>query len=55
MIVASPKGDQHEFSPNNILTSSREKVMRTDKINDHEEGDSLSFIRFSQLVISGNV
>ena len=43
MIVASPKGDQLEFSPNNILTSSREKVMRTNKINDHEEGDSLVF------------
>ena len=28
----SPNGDQHQFSPNNIHTSSREKVMRINKI-----------------------
>ena len=28
----SPNGDQHQFSPNNIHTSSREKVMRITKI-----------------------
>ena len=28
----SPNGDQHQFSPNNIHTSSREKVMRITKM-----------------------
>ena len=28
----SPNGDQHQFSPNNFHTLSREKVMRIDKM-----------------------
>ena len=28
----STNGDQHQFSPNNIHTSSREKVMRINKL-----------------------
>ena len=31
---SSPKTDQHQISPNNISTSSRKKVMRTDE-DDH--------------------
>ena len=28
----SPNGDQHQFSPNNIHTLSRDEVMRVDKM-----------------------
>ena len=44
----SPKGDQHQFSPNNIHTFSGDKVMRiTEMIT--KEKLLRSFIKFSQL------
>ena len=45
----SAKSDQHQFSPNNIHTLSRNKVMRI------KEEMPRSFIRVSQLVRKGNV
>ena len=32
MIALSPKSDQHQFSPNNINTQSREMVWRINKM-----------------------
>ena len=32
MSPLSPKSDQHQFSPNNISTQSREKVRRINKM-----------------------
>ena len=52
----SPKSDQHLFSPNNIITSSREKVMRVNKIITSGKIHVLwSFIKFSQLILEGSV
>ena len=45
-----PKSDQHQFSPNNISSSSRVKVMRISKM--FTKGKMLwSFIKFSQLIL----
>ena len=50
----SPNGDQHQFSPNNIHTLSRDKVMRIYKMIN--KGKMLwSAIKFSQLILKGNV
>ena len=50
----SPKSDQHQFSPNNIHTKSREKVVRINKMI--TSGKKLwSFIKFSQLIFYRNV
>ena len=50
----SPNSDQHQFSPNNIYTLSRNKVMR---INDMITTEKMprSFIKVSQLILKGNV
>ena len=50
----SPNRDQHQFSPNNIHTLSREKVMRIAKMITKEEMP-WSFIKFSQQFLTGNV
>ena len=46
----SPNGDQHQFSPNNVSTWSRENVMRIDqmitKVRMHR-----SFMKFSQHIL----
>ena len=45
----SPKSDQHQFSPNNINTQSKEMVMRINKMI--TTGKMLwSFIKFSPLI-----
>ena len=31
-VMSSPKCDQHQFSPNELITSSREKLMRFNKM-----------------------
>ena len=31
-VMSSPKHDQHQFSPNDLITSSREKLMRFNKM-----------------------
>ena len=50
----SPKSDQHQFSPNNIHTKSREKVVRINKMI--TSGKKLwSFIKFSQLIFYRNI
>ena len=52
----SLKSEQHLFSPNNIITSSREKVMRINKIITSGKIHVLwSFIKFSQLILEGSV
>ena len=52
----SPKSDQHLFSPNNIITSSREKFMRINKIITSGKIHVLwSSIKFSQLILEGSV
>ena len=52
----SRKSDQHLFSPNNIITSSREKVMRINKIITSGKIHVLwSFIKFSQRILEGSV
>ena len=38
----SPKIDQHQFSPNNIHTSSREKVMRINEMDNQKENVLIS-------------
>ena len=50
----SPKGDQHQFSPNNIHTMSRDKVMRINKMIAKKKMPR-SFVLFSQLILKGNV
>ena len=35
------KGDQYQFSPNNIHTSSKEKVERINKKDDHRKTENL--------------
>ena len=50
----SPNGDQHQFSPNNIHTLSRDKVMRINKMITIEK-IARSFIKFSQLIPKGDV
>ena len=44
----SPNGDQHQFSPNNIHTLSRDTVMRINEIITTEKM-LRSLIKFSQL------
>ena len=46
----SPNSDQKQFSPNNIHTLSRNKVMRINKMMIIEK-ISWSFIKFSQLIL----
>ena len=50
----SPNSDQHQFSPNNIHTLSRNKVMRINEIITEEKMPRL-FIKVSQLILKGNV
>ena len=50
----SPNSDQHQFSPNNIHTFSRNKVMRINEMITKEKMRR-SFIRVSQLIRKGNV
>ena len=49
-----PNSDQQQFSPNNIHTLSRDKVMRINKMIIIEK-IPWSFIKFSQLILKGNV
>ena len=52
--TTSPSSDQHQFSPNNINTLSKEKVMRFNTVI--TSGKMLwSSIKFSQLIFQGNV
>ena len=46
----SPTGDQHQFSPNNIHTLSRDKVMRIYEMITKEKMLG-SFTKFSQLIL----
>ena len=50
----SPNSDQQQFSPNNIHTLSRDKVMRINKMIILEK-IPWPFIKFSQLILKGNV
>ena len=50
----SANSDQHQFSPNNIHTLSRDKVMRINKMIIIEK-IPWSFIKFSQLILKGDV
>ena len=50
----SPNSDQHQFSPNIIHTFSRDKVRRINKMIT-KETMPWSFIKFSQLILKGNV
>ena len=50
----SPNSDQHQFSPNDIHTLAREKVMTVNKMITKEK-IPWSFIKFSQLILKGNV
>ena len=50
----SPNSDQQQFSPNNIHTLSRDKVMRINKMIIIEK-IPWSFIKFSQLILKGDV
>ena len=50
----SPNSDQHQFSPNNIHTLSRNKVMRINEMITKEKMPR-SFIKVSQLILKGNV
>ena len=50
----SPTSDQHQFSPKDIHTLAREKVMRVNKMITKEK-IPWSFIKFSQLILKGNV
>ena len=50
----SPNSDQQQFSPNNIHTMSRDKVMRINKMITIEKM-LWSFIKFSQLIVKGDV
>ena len=47
----SANSDQHQFSPNNIYTLSRDKIMRINKMISKEK----SFSKFSQQILEGNV
>ena len=50
----SPNSVQHQFSPNNIHTQSRDKVMRINKMITIEK-IPWSFIKFSQLILKVDV
>ena len=50
----SPNSDQYQFSPNIIHTFSRDKVRRINKMITKEKMP-WSFIKFSQLILKGNV
>ena len=50
----SPNSVQHQFSPNNIHTLSRDKVMRINKMIIIEK-IPWSFIKFSQLILKVDV
>ena len=50
----SHSGDQHQFSPNNINTLSRDKIMRINKMISKEKLP-WSFSKLSQLILKGNV
>ena len=50
----SPNSDQQQVSPNDIHTLAREKVMRINKMITKEK-ILWSFIKFSQLILKGNV
>ena len=50
----SANSDQKQFSPNNIHTLSRDKVMRINQMITKEKMP-WSFIKFSQLILKGNV
>ena len=50
----SPNGDQHQFSPKHIHTLSRDNVMRINKMIIKEKM-LWSFIKFSQLILEGNI
>ena len=50
----SPYSDQHQFSPNDIHTLSRDKVMRINKMITKEKMPR-SFINVSQLILKGTV
>ena len=50
----SANGDQQQFSPNNIHTLSRDKVMRINKMITKGKMP-WSFIKFSQVILKGNV
>ena len=53
-LALSPNSDQQQFSPNNVHTLSRDKVMRINKMIVIEK-ISWSFIKFSQLILKGDV
>ena len=53
-IPLSLNSDQHQFSPNDIHTLAREMVMRSNKMLTKEK-IPWSFIKFSQLILKGNV
>ena len=50
----SPNSDQQQFSPNDINSLSRDKVMRINKMIIIEK-IPLSFIKFCQLILKGDV
>ena len=50
----SPNSDQQQFSPNNLHTMSRDKVVRIWKMITNEKMP-WCFIKFSQLILKGNV
>ena len=50
----SANSDQQQFSPNNIHTLARDKVMRINKMINVEK-TPWSFIKFSQLILKGDV
>ena len=50
----NPNSDQQQFSPNNIHTLSRDKVMRINKMIIIEK-IPWPFIKFSQLILKGDV
>ena len=54
MAPLSPNSDQQQFSPNNIHTLSRDKVMRINKMIIIEK-IPWSLIKFSQLILKGTV
>ena len=49
IIIGRPKSDEHQFSPNNIKTSSRKKV--ENKWNDDQREMLWSFIKFFLLIL----
>ena len=50
----SPNSDQQQFSPNNVHTLSKDKVVRIQKMITKEKMP-WCFIKFSQLILKGNV